>query len=378
MEINKLVRQYCPNIGFIRKYFNKKKIQIVDKYKYILDENRNKTKEEILEECLKKWPGQYKKIKNDSLKACLRYQHLIRNADRNAVVSDILFCYFVHGFLPEEYFYYSLEDTDDFYKQSFISDRDRNKIVYSLNDIIDMGIFFDKWKTYEFYKKYYHREAVLIKSQNDKLIFEQFILKYPRFVKKKVNLSRGESVELIDIRNVDLANIFKKICQDAPCILEEVIIQEKPLSKLNESSVNTVRCISFQKEGETLIPFCFLKIGQKGSFVDNGGAGGILVGIDTELGILNTDGIDENCKIYKKHPDSGICFKGYQLPDWKNAKLLVKELMKEMQSMKYIGWDLAYTDKGWVVVEGNSSGQFIGPQLVYQRGIKKDILDCIY
>lgn len=378
MEINKLVRQYCPNIGFIRKYFNKKKLQIVDKYKYILDENRNKTKEEILEECLKKWPDQYKKIKNDSLKTCLRYQHLIRNADRNVVVSDILFCYFVYGFLPEEYFYYSLEDTDDFYKQSFISDRDRNKIVYSLNDIIDMGIFFDKWKTYDFYKKYYHREAVLIKNQNDKLIFEQFILKYPRFVKKKVNLSRGESVELIDTHNVDLANIFKKICQDAPCILEEVIVQEKPLSKLNESSVNTVRCISFQKEGETLIPFCFLKIGQKGSFVDNGGAGGILVGIDTESGILDTDGIDENCKIYKKHPDSGICFKGYQLPDWKNAKLLVKELMKEMQSMKYIGWDLAYTDKGWVVVEGNSSGQFIGPQLVYQRGIKKDILDCIY
>ena len=45
-----------------------------------------------------------------------------------------------------------------------------------------------------------------------------------------------------------------------------------------------------------------------------------------------------------------------------------------MPSVRYIGWDLAYTkDNKWVVIEGNGMSQFIGPQTIWQRGIKKEV-----
>ena len=44
-----------------------------------------------------------------------------------------------------------------------------------------------------------------------------------------------------------------------------------------------------------------------------------------------------------------------------------------MPTVEYIGWDLAHTDNGWVVIEGNGGGQFIGPQIVWKRGFKNEI-----
>ena len=45
----------------------------------------------------------------------------------------------------------------------------------------------------------------------------------------------------------------------------------------------------------------FIKIGQKGSFVDNGGAGGILAQIDPKNGTIITDGKDEAYCIQRNH-----------------------------------------------------------------------------
>ena len=44
--------------------------------------------------------------------------------------------------------------------------------------------------------------------------------------------------------------------------------------------------------------------------------------------------------------------------------------------MKYLSFDMAYTkDEEWVVIEINEVGQFIIPQIVFQRGIKKELWD---
>ena len=44
-----------------------------------------------------------------------------------------------------------------------------------------------------------------------------------------------------------------------------------------------------------------------------------------------------------------------------------------MPSVKYIGWDFAHTDDGWVIIEGNGRSQMIGPQTVFKRGIKAEV-----
>ncbi len=108
-------------------------------------------------------------------------------------------------------------------------------------------------------------------------------------------------------------------------VLEEKIVQDETMSSLHPSSVNTFRIVTYKKpSGEIVVHLPFIKIGQKGSFVDNGGAGGILALIDEKTGVIITDGKDELNNIYKKHPDTKIKLKGFQIPMWNEIKELAK------------------------------------------------------
>ncbi|WP_258042867.1 sugar-transfer associated ATP-grasp domain-containing protein [Xylanibacter ruminicola] len=63
----------------------------------------------------------------------------------------------------------------------------------------------------------------------------------------------------------------------------------------------------------------FLRMGSKGSFVDNFCSGvGVLVGINNE-GYLNEYGVDKNFdKVYKA--PSGLEFKGMKIPNYNGIK----------------------------------------------------------
>ena len=121
-----------------------------------------------------------------------------------------------------------------------------------------------------------------------------------------------------------------------------------------------------------------MRIGRKDSFVDNAGAGGILVHIDKNTGKFDTNGVDKTGKRYETHPDHGYKFLGYQLPDWDKMLTTIKELATKVDGLKYIGWDMTYTrQNNWVVVECNGITQFFGQQATVNRGRKQALLDAV-
>jgi len=233
----------------------------------------------------------------------------------------------------------------------------------------------DKMETYNRFAPYYKRAAICVSGREDHDSFIQFVTEHPTFVKKIVSESCGNGTELIDLLKMDtLPDEFFCSLQDGQkYILEERVIQSSVMSKLNDSSVNTVRCFTLNTYDGVVVPWCFLKVGRKGSFVDNGGAGGILIGIDTECGRLNTDGVDEYGLRYSVHPDSLIPFKGYLLPEWNRLLNICKELGGKVKKVGWIGWDLAHTDQGWVIIEGNAVSEVIGPQSTSGRGIRAEL-----
>ena len=50
---------------------------------------------------------------------------------------------------------------------------------------------------------------------------------------------------------------------------------------------------------------------------------------------------------------TGTPIKGFQFPDWDKATDLVKRASMVIPQVAYIGWDVAFSDKGPVLVEGN-------------------------
>ena len=293
----------------------------------------------------------------------------------DALKTDMLFWYFAYGFSFSEYLCYRFHGKTREERLSFFSDRESVSLGYDMNDINDIMVFGDKINTYNRFRDYYGREAIALSSSSDYASFLEFTDRHKQFVKKDVYQACGRGVERIDLEQDQRPKktIFDYLISEGKVILEEIVRQSEKTAAFNGSSVNTIRCITLKTKKDILVPYCFMKIGRKGAFVDNGGAGGILVGIDPRTGILCTDGVDENGIRYKSHPDSNVQFKGYQLPAWDEMICLCKKLAEKIPTVHMIGWDTAHTENGWIVIEGNALTEVIGPQSTWLRGIRKDV-----
>ena len=378
--LGKFTKKHCPKSQLAKRLLAKCWINRTTRY--LLPENVVAVAEsdparklEAVEMCRRKWEKKYAVLKRKSDALLNRAPCYVGRTDRDALQTDIIFCFFAYGFQADEYLCYELEEKSEAERRAYISDVDRFAFVYRYNDVRDMQIFNNKIRTYECLHDFYGREAVGIENVEDFAAFEAFVTAHPVFVRKRAFESMGRSVEKMDYTasGLSMRAFFDKLLQDGPQILEELVVQSAATAALHPASVNTIRCITFRTAHGVQTPYCFMKVGQKGSFVDNGGSGGIFVGIDRETGRLNTDGYDELNRRYEKHPDTGIVFKGHQLSDWEALQPLCRRAAEVIPSVPYVGWDLAHTDKGWIIIEGNSMSQMIGPQIVWNRGYKAEV-----
>lgn len=387
--VRKFIRRYCPDVPFIRKKLNQIKLSEINKYNMskediVKGEESFENKKQIVSKYCSLWSNQAKKICDKLYEYLEKSNYFSEKNDETAKAQEmirinVLFDYFAYGFTPDEYFEYEFDKKANLDKTEYISDRDRYNYVYKINDFVELNIFYDKYETYKKFSKYYKRDIVSVFSKKDYSKFKNFVKKYPVFVQKNTSLSRGESVELVDFNKIekDDKDYFLELISKGKFIVEELVVQSQKMMSLNPSSVNTIRCITFNTKSGPVIGSCFIKIGQGNSFIDNGGAGGILAGINSQTGVIETVGYDEFLNEYTYHPDTKVKICGYQIPQWEELIKIAKELAAQTGKVHYVGWDFAHTSDGWVVIEGNGGGQFIGPQIVWKKGIKKEIEDIV-
>ncbi len=274
--------------------------------------------------------------------------------------SEMMRDYVAYGALPEDYMFFDFEKLSRVGKSEYITDKMRFWLLYQINSKNDFLTFFNKYKSYQTFKNFYKREAILIKSEDDYNLFLSFLTKHRELVVKRVEFSRGRDVQLIKYEDSVPEDIFRQLMDDIDdkgYIVEEKIKQHQDMLCLNPSSVNTVRIPTLLTENGVEIFNPVIRIGRAGSFVDNAAQGGILAAVDKVSGIVYTKGRTENNQSFVIHPDSGIVIPGFKVPEWDSLVEIVKEAALVVRTTKYVGWDMAYSDRGWVIVEGNNFGQ---------------------
>ena len=144
------------------------------------------------------------------------------------------------------------------------------------------------------------------------------------------------------------------------------------MNRLCSTAVNTIRLITVLTPNEEVIPFrAGLRIGREGSNVDNCAKGGIFVGIDMNTGKLLKKGIIKPPfgNIVFRHPDTEIVFEGFEIPYFKDAVEIAKELHSKLYRIHSVGWDIAITQNGPMFIEGNSKWEVSGTQSA-EGGVK--------
>lgn len=135
----------------------------------------------------------------------------------------------------------------------------------------------------------------------------------------------------------------------------EAITQHPAIDAIYDKSINTLRIMTHNDNGDVSIVSSYIRFGQGGSIVDNSGSKGLSVGIVQQSGtLMRTSYLDMayGGGELEKHPDTDFVFKDFRIPYFKEAGELAKSAAKHIPN-GFIGWDVALTPTGPTLIEGN-------------------------
>ncbi|MGB0468070.1 MAG: sugar-transfer associated ATP-grasp domain-containing protein [Pontibacterium sp.] len=155
-------------------------------------------------------------------------------------------------------------------------------------------------------------------------------------------------------------------------IFEKRLMPSAQLQNYSKDVLQTVRIITYIREGEVNILGAALKISAGKSSVDNLVSGKNMVApVDLETGELgsavilngyNPDRID--C-----HPVTQAPITGVVLEDWEEVIRMVIQAAQAFPWIKSVGWDVGMAMGGPVIVEANSTGDSLLLQISHDRGL---------
>lgn len=171
-------------------------------------------------------------------------------------------------------------------------------------------------------------------------------------IKPTLYTSGGHGVRKISVKDgisngVYIEDIFDEYKKNF--VVQNIVEQHEDLAKLNPSSLQTMRVVTYRRNDEVVLISALLRIGRKGAYVDNGTAGGFCCGIDLE-GKLKKYGYTFNPTTKVSKTDNGIKLESYCVPHYKNVIELAKKLHWELPHLLMVGWDFTIDKYGKVIL----------------------------
>ena len=206
---------------------------------------------------------------------------------------------------------------------------------------------------------------------------KKFLSNNEEFMVKPRDGLGGKGVYKEYRKNIKDVNEFYDYLKNNNLFIEEYVKQNKEINRLCKESVNTIRIMTFAYNGKSEIVYAAMRIGNGINNVDNFHQGGMGCKIDLDKGILIGDAYDKDLNHFKVHPKSKVKFNGFKIPYWEEAKKLVLDASKVNNNIHMVGWDVAITDDGPTLIEGNRRPGFDLIQVLSKRGRKDIMRHCL-
>ena len=169
-----------------------------------------------------------------------------------------------------------------------------------------------------------------------------------------------------------LISLLCKGSQAAPLLLQRQVENHPDLADLGPSGLCTVRVVTIRHPmGMTPeILIASFRIPAVGGVADNFSTGGTACPVDLDTGVLGP-GVRKD--LHFAHldlfqcPDTGVPIAGRVLPCWSSALTLALKTHSIFPEYPSVGWDIAITPTGPVLIEGNYNW---GSSLVQQAGCR--------
>lgn len=171
--------------------------------------------------------------------------------------------------------------------------------------------------------------------------------------KPALDSSKGMGIKFYDRKINTEQELNAMISQAGKNFVAQRLVKQHPyLNELNESSLNTVRVITFHFKGEVHMLSAQLRIGADGAKVDNTSAGGSAVAIRPDGRLFEksvtrkSEWVDETAK--------GVKLRDITVPNFADIVATAKRLHLQLPHLNIIGWDFAVGEDGTpILIEFN-------------------------
>lgn len=195
---------------------------------------------------------------------------------------------------------------------------------------------------------------------------------------------RGEDSEVVEAPTLIEAWATESHC--GSLIVQPRVRNAKELSAWSEGALCSVRLVTTRRSPDPPVPLAArFRMPRADKVADNLNRGGIASIIDLasgELGPAQAFDVSEVMRgiVYDRHPQTGQPIAGRRLPRWEDVIALGVKAHEQFEGFHSIGWDIAITSDGPLLIEGNHDWgvrfvQYQGPTPLGRTRFPEDLRD---
>ncbi len=290
------------------------------------------------------------------------------------ILFDLVNASFKYNISIIEYFlFYFHLHSDSKYRASYAGTGFMYETILKMNPKDTRFILSDKLTFLKRYKEFVFHNHISIQDAADNHELTQLFLKNNnKIVLKSADGQCGRGIEVRPSSDFTPESLLQRLRETGNDFVEAFVTQHTDLMQLSPSGLNTIRIITqLDKNDQVHIIGTRLRI-TINSAVDNLAAGNMAAPIDLETGKVNGPGVysDITKADEYQHPVTGVDIVGFQIPYWQETLDMCKAAALLDTRNRSIGWDVAITDEGPELIEGNHDWCKLLWQLPVKKGLK--------
>lgn len=279
-----------------------------------------------------------------------------RDVKRNkmAISLDMLWCLLKYSASPNNYDKFEFYNLNAHQRNTYVTYGISKKMIKKFNDQNDIDFFENKLKFAQSFNDEFKRGYLNVSDMNFEE-FSDFVAGNDKFICKPIGGSQGSNIRVFHIDR-DIQIIYEEIKKDFGdgYMIEEWIAQHKVLSDVYPNAVNCLRIITVY-DGFKVHYLTGGVTFSLDSEIANGSQPSIVAPVNFETGIIDKPATTFGSELYEKHPKTNVQILGLQLPYWDEIKAMLENACRKVATVRYIGWDIAITPDGPVLIEGNTT-----------------------
>lgn len=312
-------------------------------------------------------------LKNLDWRKYLKFLKYISSNNIIRINIDVFKSVFKYNISLLEYFQFKFQELNHLERKTYAGTGYMYEYQLIMNPKKYRSVLEDKRLFLVNYDRFIHHKSMSLEALiDDPASFKSLLNGSGKIILKSHDGQCGWGIEVMETIGLDSDSLIAQLKKTGNDLVEEYIIQHPKLMELSPSGLNTVRIYTqLTSKDEVELLGSRLRI-TVNSHVDNMAAGNIVAPIEENTGIVCGPAVysDITKRDQFTHPVTNIPIVGFEVPFWQETLIMVKEAALSNKGCRSIGWDIAISEKGPELVEGNHDWCKLVWQLPVRQGLK--------